>query len=69
MNNSSKAVLKTSEEWVNSPQYAELDVLDPDGWPREPSEFKFHWFEELITQQEFERRVFNSTIQWKFSKL
>lgn len=65
----SPLTLKTSEEWVNDSRYAELDILDPDGWPREPSEFKFHWFEERITQQEFERRVFDSTIQWKFSKI
>lgn len=62
-------LLKTSEEWVNDSRYAELTVLDPDGWPREPSEFEFHWFEERISQKEFERRVYDSTIQWRFSKL
>lgn len=69
MSNSSKTVLKTSEEWVNDPTYLGLTILDPDGWPREPREFQYHWFEELIDKSEFDRRMLDSTIKWSFSKL
>ena len=33
--------------------------MDPDGWDRQ--NFKYSWFEELITQQEFNIRVMSST--------
>lgn len=50
---------KTSQEW------AKLDptvkILDPDGWDRK--NFNHSFYEELITKEEFTRRVIQSTIQ------
>lgn len=52
-------ILKTSEQWQ-----AELDqtyiVIDPDGWDR--SNFQFSFFEEMISEQEFMKRLVNSTL-------
>jgi hypothetical protein len=35
-------------------------VMDPDGWDRE--NWQFSWYEELITEEEFNRRLMESTI-------
>jgi len=64
-----KMLKKTSEEWIRDPNYAGLEIIDPNGWPRNPIEFQYHWFEELIDRKEFDRRVFDSTIRWSISKL
>lgn len=37
-------------------------VLDPDGWDRK--NFQFSWFEELITEEEYEQRIMSSTCMW-----
>lgn len=48
---------KTSKEWqADKP---EALVFDPDGWNRK--NFKYSWYEELITEEEYERRVSLST--------
>jgi hypothetical protein len=49
--------LKTSEEWNKTEDYV---ILDPDGWDRR--DFKYSWFEELISLEEFNRRVCSSSI-------
>ena len=51
--------LKTSAQWQN---LCRIDVLDPDGWDR--SNYQFSWYEELISRQEFERRLVSSTVQF-----
>ncbi len=48
--------LRTSDEWQKEVQ---VEVLDPDGWDR--GNFRYSWYEELITQKEFERRCLSST--------
>lgn len=55
---------KTSNEWYNL-LYPEkgLKIIDPDGWDR--TNFHFSWYEELITQEEFHKRVADSTISLK----
>jgi len=51
------STLKTSEEWERESNFK---VLDPDGWDRK--NFEFSWNEELITEEEFEKRLSTSTI-------
>ena len=56
---------KTSEEWQKlkpSPL-----VYDPDGWDR--LNFQYSWYEELITEQEYETRVIGSTCMWNVKDL
>ena len=48
---------RTSEEWLRD--RPNLVILDPDGWDRE--DYRFSFFEELITESEFEDRVCKST--------
>ena len=50
---------RTSEEWQ---KLCEVEVLDPDGWDR--MNFQYSWYEELITREEFERRLGSSTVQF-----
>lgn len=57
-----EVIKKTSEEWVkNIPKKFNLIILDPDGWDRK--NFKYSFYEELITGEEFEKRVSFSTVQ------
>lgn len=49
---------KTSEEWQKLKP--EIEVLDPDGWDRK--NFHFSWYEELITEEEYNKRVIPSTV-------
>lgn len=48
---------KTSSEWAKD---CEFDILDPDGWNRR--NFQYSFYEELITKEEFNRRLFSSTV-------
>lgn len=48
---------KTSAEW--QAQFPAPQVRDPDGWDRR--NWEFSWHQELITQEEYERRVSAST--------
>lgn len=52
---------KTSSQWQK--QYPYPMVLDPDGWDRK--KFKYSWFEELITYEEYQKRLSKSTCQFK----
>jgi hypothetical protein len=53
-----KPDLKSSAEWIKEYNYR---ILDTDGWDRENLEYSFH--KELISKQEFESRLFKSTIE------
>ncbi len=50
---------KTSAEWIKQKPY--LTILDPDGWDRKNFDYSFN--QELITFEEFSRRLNVSTIQ------
>jgi len=49
--------VKTSKEWQE--QFPNIIVYDPDGWDR--GNWSFSWFEELITKNEYDKRVMYST--------
>ena len=51
--------MKTSEQWNKEPEFSNITILDPDGWDR--TNYQFSWFEEQITKEEFEKRMFGST--------
>lgn len=56
-----KKPIANSEYW--SKKYSnEVKILDPDGWDRKNFE---HSWNELITEDEFNRRLCNSTCIWK----
>jgi hypothetical protein len=38
-------------------------IIDPDGWDR--TNFNFSWYQEEITEEEFMRRLYKSTIKLK----
>ena len=48
---------KTSAEWQELKQ--DIIVIDPDGWDR--NNYQFSWFEELITEEEYQKRIMVST--------
>lgn len=50
----------TSEYWQHSNGFKYLIVCDPDGWNR--SNFEYSWFRELITKEEFQKRLSKSTV-------
>ena len=50
-------VKKTSQKW--QADNIETIVLDPDGWDRQ--NYQYSWFEEEITLEEYNSRVFKST--------
>lgn len=52
-----KIIKKTSREWQElKPDFI---VLDADGWDR--SNFEYSWNEELITEEEYNKRLLYST--------
>ena len=52
----------TSENWYEMKYRAQgILVLDPDGWDRK--NYQYSWYEEKITDNEFNRRLGSSTIQ------
>jgi len=53
-------IKKTSLEWEKDCPYR---ILDPDGWDRSNYEYSFN--EELITEEEFQKRLFSSTVVGK----
>ena len=53
-----KVIKKTSAEWIKEVGY---EVLDPDGWDR--SNFEYSFYKEEITFEEFQKRLFMSTIK------
>ena len=57
---------KTSKEWYESiPKEKSFKIYDPDGWDRSNYEYSFN--EELITKEDFLKRVFMSTIEIKIN--
>lgn len=54
--------LKTSAEWnaVLGEKYPGSYVMDPDGWDRR--NYKFSFYEEMITDKEFLNRFAQSTV-------
>jgi len=52
----------TSVQWAEMYEMEE-EILDPDGWDRE--NFQDSFYEEPVTENEFWRRVNNSTLQIK----
>lgn len=52
-----------SSEWIK--QYGYI-ILDPDGWDRVNFDYSFN--QELITKEEFEKRLSYSTVQRQFKK-
>lgn len=54
-------IKKTSSEWIKEVGY---EVIDPDGWNR--SDLQNSWYEEMITYQEFQKRLLGSTLKRKF---
>lgn len=58
---------KTSDEWypIVYPN-KEVVIMVPDGWDR--CNFKYSYYKELITQDEFKKRVMSSTFIFKNNK-
>lgn len=56
---------KSSHDWIADPKFNGLLILDHDGWDRRNFEQSMS---ELITEEEFHRRVGLSTISIKVSK-
>lgn len=52
--------IKTSEKWANILLKNGEVILDPDGWDRQ--NFHFSFFEEMISEEEFRRRMMFSTV-------
>jgi len=55
--------LLTAEEWLQEPEYAGLEILDPDGWDRSPEGWEQSW-NEKIDRREFTHRLFASSVQY-----
>ncbi len=49
--------MKTSKEWQD---IKGVVILDPDGWDRQNYDYSFN--EELITEEEFDKRLSVSTV-------
>lgn len=50
---------KTSKDWFEL--NPDIHIIDPDGWDR--TNFDYSWGVEIITKEEYNSRVLNSTIQ------
>ena len=57
----------TSKEWLQQPKYYGLVVYDPDGWDRSNYEYSFNV--ELITEDEFKKRLARSTAIWSNGRM
>jgi hypothetical protein len=51
---------KTSAEWSKLYGY---EIIDPDGWDKE--NYRYSWYKERITREEFELRAHKSTVRPK----
>lgn len=51
--------LKTSAEWQRL--NPDVVVYDPDGWDRK--NYQYSWYEELITLDEYNKRLIYSTVK------
>lgn len=60
-------VKRTSDEWyqILYPN-KEVIIIDPDGWDR--SNWEYSWGEESINEDEFKKRLLNSTCSLFFLK-
>lgn len=60
-------VMKTSQQWHEELQarYPDFLVMDPSGWDRD--NYQYSWHEELITNEEFEKRVAHSIYRWLYA--
>lgn len=56
---------RTSEEWQKL--YPGLIVKDPDGWDR--LNYEYSWYDELITYEEYNRRLLMSSVVGDFTSL
>jgi hypothetical protein len=56
---------KSSYDWIADPKFNGLSILDHDGWDRQNFEQSMS---ELITEEEFNRRVGLSTVSIRMSK-
>lgn len=57
----SSLIKKPSSEWVKNCGY---EIIDADGWDK--SNFDFSFSKEMITEEEFQRRLSLSTVKRKF---
>lgn len=57
-----QVILKTSQAWAKELKVA---IMDPDGWDR--TNFNFSYYQEMITDEEFDRRMSKSTVLMKAS--
>ena len=55
-------IKKTSLEWYEEVRKScpTFIIYDPDGWDRKNYEFSFN--QELVTKEEFQKRLFSSTV-------
>jgi hypothetical protein len=54
-------LLKTSLEWYEQDYLPDgIIIYDPDGWNR--TNYQYSFYEEKITKEEFEKRLFQSTV-------
>ena len=51
--------VKTSQEWQ---KLCKLEIMDPDGWNRNPKNFHYEWYDKKISRKEFEKRIKQSTV-------
>ena len=60
-------IKKISNDWYNEiyPD-GDLIIYDPDGWDR--TNYHYSFYEELITKEEFNKRLGFSTVLKKISK-
>jgi len=54
----------SAEEWLREPEYAGVEIYDPDGWDRSPEGWERSW-NEKINRTEFENRLIASTCLFK----
>ena len=54
-------MLKSADEWLQEPAYKGIQVYDPDGW--DCTNYAASWAEK-ITEEEFNRRLDQSTCLW-----
>lgn len=50
---------QTSDNWSRRLRDG-IQILDPDGWDRK--DYEHSWYQEFITQKEFEKRFMHSTV-------
>lgn len=56
-------MLKTSIEWYEQDYLPNGTIIyDPDGWDR--TNYQYSFYEEKITKEEFETRLYKSTVSY-----